>query len=93
MEKSGNLCENLKNRNLRGNLLKLKGIAKAVNPTAEGRQLINGKSHHPKVTFKSFLFGDEMRMRRLNQRKEGYLSSILQLKKSDPLKVSFGNDK
>ena len=28
-----------------------------VKPTAEGRQFINGNSHHPQTTFKSILFG------------------------------------
>jgi len=51
-----------------------------VIPTAEGRQFINGKSHHPKSTFKSFLFGEAIRLRRLNQRKENYLSSLNRLK-------------
>jgi len=40
-----------------------------VNPTAEGRQFINGRSHHPKTTLKSLLFKEAIRLRRLNQRK------------------------
>ena len=28
-----------------------------IKPTTEGRQFINGKSYHPKSTFKSILFG------------------------------------
>jgi len=47
-----------------------------VKPTAEGRQFINGKAHHPQSTFKSILFGEAIRLRRLNQRKEDYLSSL-----------------
>ena len=51
-----------------------------VKPTAEGRQLINGNSHHPQTTFKSILFGEAVRLRRLNQRKDDYLSSLNRLK-------------
>jgi len=49
-------------------------------PTAEGRQYINEKSNHPKSTFKSILFREGLRLRRLNQRKEDYLSSLNRLK-------------
>ena len=51
-----------------------------VKPTAEGRQFINGNSHHTQTTFKSILFGEAIRLRRLNQRKDGYLSSLNRLK-------------
>jgi len=37
--------------------------------------LINGNSHHPQATFNSILFGKAIRWRRLNPRKEDYLSS------------------
>jgi len=37
-----------------------------VKPIAEGRQFINGNSHHPKSTFKSILFGEAIQLRRLN---------------------------
>ena len=61
-----------------------------VKPTADRRQFINGKSHHPQSTFKSILFGEALR--RLNQRKEDYLCSLNRLKKSDPLKLPFRHD-
>jgi len=48
-----------------------------MKPTAEGRRFINGKSYHSKSTFKSILFGEVIRLRRLNQRKEDYFSSFL----------------
>ena len=51
-----------------------------VKPTAEGRQFINGNSHHPQTTFKSILFGATITLRRLNQRKDDYLSSLNRLK-------------
>ena len=51
-----------------------------VKPTAEGRQFINGNSHHPQTTFKSILFGEAIRLRRLKQRKYEYLSSLNLLK-------------
>jgi len=38
-----------------------------VKPTAEGRKFINRNSHHPQTTFKSILFGEAIRLRRLNQ--------------------------
>ena len=51
-----------------------------VKPTAEGRQFINRNSHHPQTTFMSILFGEAIRLRRLNQRKDDYLSSFNRLK-------------
>ena len=51
-----------------------------VKPTAEGRQFIFGNSHHPQTTFKSILFGEGIRLRRLSQRKDDYLSSLNRLK-------------
>jgi len=51
-----------------------------IKPTAEGKQFINGKSRQPKSTFKSILFGEAIRLRRLNQTKEDYPSSLNQLK-------------
>ena len=51
-----------------------------VKPTVEVRQFINGNSHHPQTTFKSILFGEAIRLRRLNQRKDDYLSSLNRLK-------------
>ena len=51
-----------------------------VKPTADGRQFINKNSHHPQTTFKSILFGEAIRLRRLNQRKDDYLSSLNRLK-------------
>jgi len=51
-----------------------------VKPTAEERQFINGNSHHPHTTFKSILFGEAIRLRHLNQRKDDYLSSLNRLK-------------
>jgi len=48
-----------------------------VKPTTEGRQFTNGKSRHPHSTFKSILLGESTRLRRLNQRKEDYLSSLI----------------
>jgi len=50
-----------------------------VKPTAERKQFTNSESHHPKSTFKSILFREAMRLRRLshlNQRKEDNLSSL-----------------
>jgi len=41
---------------------------------------MNGNSHHPQTTYKSILFGEAIRLWRLNQRKDDYLSSLNQLK-------------
>jgi len=60
-----------------------------VKPTVKGRQFINGNSHHPQTTFVSILFGEAVRLKRLNQRKDDYLSS---LRKSNPFKISLEND-
>jgi len=51
-----------------------------VKPTAEGRKFINGNSHHQQTIFKSILFGETIRLRRLNQRKDDYLSSLNRLR-------------
>ena len=55
-------------------------IVDFVKPTAEGRQFLNGKSHHPKSIFKSIVFGEAIRLRHLNQRKEDYFSSSNRLR-------------
>jgi len=47
-----------------------------LKPTAEGRQFMNGNSHHPQTTFKSVLMGEGIRLRCLNQKKDDYLSSL-----------------
>ena len=62
-----------------------------VKPTAEGSQYINRKSHHPQSTFKSILFGEAIRMRRLNQRKEDYLCSLNRLTEK-AIRSSFSLD-
>jgi len=62
-----------------------------VKLTAEGRQFISRKSHHPQSTFKSILFGEAIRLRRLNQRKEDYLSSLNRLKEK-AIRSSFPLD-
>jgi len=43
-------------------------------------QFINGNSHHPLTTFKSILFGEAIRLKRLNQRKDDYFSNLNWLK-------------
>jgi len=62
-----------------------------VKPTGEGRQFINGKSHHSQSTFESILFGEAIRLRRLNQRKEDNLSSLNRLKEQ-AIRSSFPLD-
>jgi len=41
---------------------------------------MNGNSHHSQATFKSILFGEAIRLRRFNQRKEDYFSGLNRLK-------------
>ena len=48
-------------------------------PTAKGRQFINGFSHHPPAVFKSIIFSEAIRMRRVNERDDFYLDSLQHL--------------
>ena len=50
-----------------------------VKPTSVGRRFIHGSSHHPPSTLKSIIFGEAIRLRRLNERKEDYLTSLNRL--------------
>ena len=52
-----------------------------VKPTALDRCFIQGSSHHPATVFKSIVFGESVRLRRLNERAEDYCSSLQPLKK------------
>ena len=52
-----------------------------VKPIALDRCFIQGSSHHPATVFKSIVFGESVRLRRLNERTEDYYSSLEQLKK------------
>jgi len=66
-----------------------------LKPTAKGRQFINANSHHPQMTFKSILFGEAIRLRRLNQRRDDYLSSLNRLKEKairSKLPLNMTND-
>jgi len=48
--------------------------------TAMGRRFINGKSHRSNSTFKSILFGEAIKLRGFNHRKEDYPRSLNRLK-------------
>ena len=63
-----------------------------IKPTAEWRQFSSGKSHHRKITLKSTLFGEALRLRCLNQKK---ITSTAQTdsRKSDPLKLFLRHNK
>ena len=50
-----------------------------VKATAEHRCFICGLLHHPCSTFKSIVFGQAIRMRRLNEHDEDYQSALVQL--------------
>jgi len=51
-----------------------------VTATAEYRCFISGLSHHPCSTFKSIVFGEAIRMRRLNEHDEDYQSALVRLR-------------
>ena len=64
-------------------------------PTSVGWRFIHGSSHHPPSTFKSITFGEAIRLKRLNQRKEDYLTSLNRLQnkaKKSKFLVNMTND-
>ena len=66
-----------------------------VKPTSVGRRFIHGSSHHPPSTFKSIIFGEAIRLRLLNERKEDYLTSLNRLQnkaKKSKFPVNMTND-
>jgi hypothetical protein len=50
-----------------------------VKPTALNRAFLNGSSYHPRSVFKSIIFSESTRLRRLNERDELYLKAIDEL--------------
>ncbi len=52
-----------------------------VKPTAVNQRFLHGKSFHPKHVFQAIISGEAKRMKRLNERKEGYEKSIEKLEK------------
>ena len=51
-----------------------------IKSTAKDRCFLNGASHHPTSVYKSIIFGEVVRLRRLNERKFDYLKSLVNLK-------------
>ena len=51
-----------------------------IKPTAKNRVFVNGKSHHPRSIYKSIVFGESIRLRRLCERDNDYLEAIKSLK-------------
>ena len=49
--------------------------------TATYRCFLNGASHHPPHTFRSIVYAECIRMRRLNKRDQDYLESLERLQK------------
>ena len=47
-----------------------------IKPTAVDRVFLNGHSHHPRSIFKSVIFSESTRLRRLNERDDQYMSAI-----------------
>ena len=50
-------------------------------PTATYRCFLNGASHHPPHVFRSIVYGESIRMRRLKERDQDYLESLERLQK------------
>jgi len=46
-----------------------------VKPTSVGRRFIHGSSHHPPSTYKSIIFGEVIRLRRLNEKNKTTLQA------------------
>ena len=66
-----------------------------IKPTSIGRRFIHGSSHHPLSTFKPIIFGEAIRLQRLNERKEDYLTSLNRLQnkaKNSKFPVNMMND-
>ena len=51
-----------------------------IKPTAQNRTFLNGRSYHPSSTFRSIVFSESIRLRRLNERHDMYLQAIENLK-------------
>ena len=52
-----------------------------IKETATKRLFLNGNSYHPLCIFKSIVFGESVRLRRLNETNELYLKDLERLKK------------
>ena len=59
-----------------------------VKPTALNRNFLNGNSYHPTSVFKSIIFGEATRLRRINEKDDYYIKSLDGLK-SKCLKSGF----
>ena len=55
--------------------------ASFLNETATKRLFLNGNCYHPACIFKSIVFGESIRLRRLNETNELYLKDLESLKK------------
>ena len=51
-----------------------------IKPTAKNRVFVNGKSHHPRSIYKSIVFSESIRLRRLCERDCDYLEALKSLK-------------
>ena len=49
-------------------------------PTAINRTFLNGQSYHPSSVFKSIIFSESIRLRRLNEKQENYSAAIERLR-------------
>jgi len=63
-----------------------------VKPTSIGRRFIHGSSHHPPSTFKSIIFGEALRLRRLHERKEDYHTSLNKYRTKQKIEISSQYD-
>ena len=51
-----------------------------IKPTAKNRVFVNGRSHHPRSIYKSIVFSESIRLRRLCERDCDYLEALKSLK-------------
>ena len=51
-----------------------------VKPTAVDRVFLNGSSHHPRSVFKSIIFSESIRLRRLCEHDDDYKQAVISLK-------------
>ena len=51
-----------------------------IKPTAIDRVFLNGQSYHPRSVFKSIIFSESIRLRRLNEKDDYYLEALQCLK-------------
>ena len=62
-----------------------------IKPTAQNRTFLNGRSYHPRSTFRSIIYCECIRLKRLNERQDLYIQAIDELK-AKCLKSGFNKE-